>query len=52
MFSKASSYLGVVFEHLGLATWNGKSRRIAWRLNRKPPTVGERGARLSEGGRL
>lgn len=50
--AQASSYLGVVFEHVGLATWNGKSKRIAWRLNRQAPTVGELGARLSEGGRL
>ncbi len=49
--AQASSYLGVVFEHLGLAKWNGKSRRIEWRLNGKAPTIWELAARLSEEGR-
>ena len=37
-YAQASSYLGVVFEHVGLATWNGKHRGIEWRLNRTTPT--------------
>ena len=35
---RASSYLGVVLEQLGLTTWNGKSKGIEWRLNGKVPT--------------
>ena len=31
--AQASSYLGVVFEELGLTTWNGESKGIEWRLN-------------------
>ena len=37
MHAQASSYLGVVFEHVGLTTWNGKHWRIKWRLNRTRP---------------
>ena len=38
MSAQASSYLGVVFEHVGLTTWNGKHRSIEWCLNRATPT--------------
>ena len=38
MHAQASSYLGVVFEHVGLTTWNGKHKGIKWRLNRTTPT--------------
>ena len=37
MHAQASSYLGVVFEHVGLTTWNGKHWRIKWHLNRTRP---------------
>ena len=37
MHAQASSYLGVVFEHVGLTTWNEKHWRIKWRLNRTRP---------------
>ena len=38
--AQASSYLGVVFEYVGLATWNEKHRGIEWclNLNRTTPT--------------
>ena len=36
--AQAASYLGVVFEDLGLAKWNKKHRGIQWRLVRPPPT--------------
>ena len=49
--AQASSYLGAVFEHLELATWNGKSKGIEWRLNGVAPTVEELAARLREGDR-
>ncbi len=41
MHAQASSYLGVVFEQIGLATWNGKCTGIKWRLNGKVPTGDE-----------
>ena len=43
--AQASSYLGVVLEDLGLATWNGLNKGIQWRLIKKPPG-GEKLARL------
>ena len=39
--AQASSYLGVVLEDLGLATWNGLHKGIQWRLIRKPPSTEE-----------
>jgi hypothetical protein len=35
--AQGASYLGVVFESLGLTEWNGQFRGIAWRLLREPP---------------
>lgn len=49
MHAQASSYLGVVFEQIGLATWNRKSRGIEWRLNGKVPTGDELAALLARG---
>ena len=49
MHAQASSYLGVVFEQIGLATWNGKSRGIEWRLNGKVPTGDELAGLLARG---
>ena len=48
--AQASSYLGVVFEELGLTTWNGESRGIEWRLNGKVLTIDELAGRLREPG--
>ena len=39
--AQASSYVGVVLEDLGLATWNGLNKGIQWRLIRKPPGAEE-----------
>lgn len=47
--AQAGGYLAVVLEHRELATWNGKSKGIEWRLNGKAPTVEELAARLQEG---
>ena len=49
MHAQASSYLGVVFEQIGLATWNGKCRGIEWRLNGKVPTGDELAGLLARG---
>ncbi len=48
--AQASSYLGVVFEQLELATWNGKSRGIEWCLSGAAPAAKELAARLRESG--
>ena len=49
MHAQASSYLGVVFEQIGLATWNRKSWGIEWRLNGKVPTGDELAGLLARG---
>ena len=48
--AQASSYLGVVFEQLELATWNGKSRGIEWCLSGAAPTAKDLAASLRESG--
>ncbi len=49
MHAQASSYLGVVFEQIGLTTWNGKCKGIEWRLNGKVPSGDELAGLLARG---
>lgn len=39
--AQAASYLGRIFEDIGLAQWNGKTRGIAWKLLMPPPPLEE-----------
>ena len=51
MHAQASSYLGVVFESLELATWNKRCIGIEWRLKGGAPTVDELAMLLRARGR-
>jgi len=37
--AQGSSYLGVVFEEIGIFEWNGAKKGIQWRMAKKPESI-------------